>query len=144
MLQGRLRDGVHDLLGGGARLRTLGCVNPAYAAWRSEAALALARLGERDQALTLAHEEVELARVWGAPRTLGRALCSAGLVEAGGTGLKRLPAAAAGQTNRDIAQALFVAPKTVQVHLSHAYQKLGVSSRSQLEGALGSAATGEE
>src|SRR5918912_3775253 len=95
MLQGRLRDGVHDLLGGGARLRTLVCVNPAYAAWRSEAALALARLGERDRALALAHEEVELARVWGAPRTLGRALCSAGLAESGESGLERLHEAVA-------------------------------------------------
>jgi DNA-binding CsgD family transcriptional regulator len=48
--------------------------------------------------------------------------------------------AAGGQTNRAIAQALFVTPKTVQVHLSHAYQKLGVRSRSQLEGALRMAA----
>jgi DNA-binding CsgD family transcriptional regulator len=229
ILQGRLREGVEDLLTAGERLRSLGCVNPAYAAWRSEAALALARLDQHDRALALAREEVELARVWKAPRTLGKALCSAGLVEPGDTGLERLheavavladsPAvleraraltelgaalrrtnqraaarehlraglelaercgarllaerardelvatgarprraartgaealtpserrvarlAAGGQTNRAIAQALFVTPKTVQVHLSHAYQKLGVRSRSQLEGALRMAA----
>ncbi len=40
--------------------------------------------------------------------------------------------AAQGQTNRQIAQALFVTPKTIEVHLSHAYQKLGIRSRSQL------------
>ncbi|MDQ3768080.1 MAG: helix-turn-helix transcriptional regulator, partial [Actinomycetota bacterium] len=45
--------------------------------------------------------------------------------------------AAGGRTNREIAQALFVTPKTVEVHLSHAYRKLGVNSRSQLTGALG-------
>ena len=37
--------------------------------------------------------------------------------------------AADGQTNRDIAQTLYVTPKTVEVHLSHAYRKLGIGSR---------------
>ena len=32
--------------------------------------------------------------------------------------------AAGGQTNRDIAQTLYVTPKTVEVHLSNAYRKL--------------------
>jgi DNA-binding CsgD family transcriptional regulator len=45
--------------------------------------------------------------------------------------------AAEGQTNRDIAQSLFVTPKTVEVHLSNAYRKLGIRSRRQLAGALG-------
>ncbi len=45
--------------------------------------------------------------------------------------------AADGGTNRDIAQALFVTPKTVEVHLSNAYRKLGVRSRRELAGALG-------
>jgi DNA-binding NarL/FixJ family response regulator len=40
--------------------------------------------------------------------------------------------AAEGSTNREIAQALFVTTKTVEVHLSSAYRKLGISSRSQL------------
>jgi DNA-binding NarL/FixJ family response regulator len=40
--------------------------------------------------------------------------------------------AAAGKTNRDIAEALFVTPKTVERHLSSAYRKLGVSSRHEL------------
>ena len=47
--------------------------------------------------------------------------------------------AADGQTNRDIAQALFVTPKTVEVHLSSAYRKLGVRSRRELAGALAGA-----
>jgi DNA-binding CsgD family transcriptional regulator len=34
--------------------------------------------------------------------------------------------AADGQTNRDIAQSLYVTPKTVEVHLSNSYRKLGV------------------
>ncbi|MFF7946515.1 helix-turn-helix transcriptional regulator [Streptomyces griseorubiginosus] len=37
-----------------------------------------------------------------------------------------------GLTNRQIAQELFVTPKTVEVHLSAAYRKLGISRRSQL------------
>ena len=44
--------------------------------------------------------------------------------------------AAEGMTNRDIAQALFVTPKTVEVHLSNAYRKLGVRSRRELQAAL--------
>jgi ATP/maltotriose-dependent transcriptional regulator MalT len=44
--------------------------------------------------------------------------------------------AADGQTNRDIAETLFVTPKTVEVHLSNAYRKLGIRSRRELSGAL--------
>ena len=44
--------------------------------------------------------------------------------------------AAAGRTNRDVAQELFVTPKTVEVHLSNAYRKLGIRSRRELAGAL--------
>ncbi len=40
--------------------------------------------------------------------------------------------AADGHTNREIAQKLFVTPKTVETHLSHAYRKLEVRSRSEL------------
>jgi DNA-binding CsgD family transcriptional regulator len=45
--------------------------------------------------------------------------------------------AATGQTNRAIAEALFVTTKTVELHLRNAYRKLGVSSRGELAGALG-------
>ena len=44
--------------------------------------------------------------------------------------------AAGGASNREIAQALFVTTKTVEVHLSSAYRKLGICSRGQLPGAL--------
>jgi DNA-binding CsgD family transcriptional regulator len=40
--------------------------------------------------------------------------------------------AAAGATNREIAQSLFVTVKTVELHLSNAYRKLGVSRRTEL------------
>jgi DNA-binding NarL/FixJ family response regulator len=44
--------------------------------------------------------------------------------------------AADGMSNKEIAQTLFVTIKTVEVHLSHAYRKLEISSRAQLAGAL--------
>lgn len=47
--------------------------------------------------------------------------------------------AAEGLSNRDIAQALYVTPKTVEVHLSSAYRKLGVRSRRELPEALATA-----
>ena len=40
--------------------------------------------------------------------------------------------AAQGPTNREIAQTLFVTEKTVEMHLSRAYRKLGIRSRWQL------------
>jgi DNA-binding CsgD family transcriptional regulator len=46
--------------------------------------------------------------------------------------------AASGMTNREIAEALFITTKTVETHLRHAYDKLGISSRRELAGALGS------
>jgi len=44
--------------------------------------------------------------------------------------------AAAGMSNPEIAQALFVTLNTVEGHLRHAYQKLSISSRGQLPAAL--------
>ena len=46
--------------------------------------------------------------------------------------------AAEGLSNKDIAQALFVTTKTVEVHLSNVYRKLGIGSRNELPQALGS------
>ena len=44
--------------------------------------------------------------------------------------------AATGDTNREIAQALFVTPKTIEVHLSSVYRKLDIRSRRELPAAL--------
>ncbi len=41
-----------------------------------------------------------------------------------------------GDTNRQIAQKLFVSVKAVEWHLSNAYRKLGISSRAELSGAV--------
>jgi len=45
--------------------------------------------------------------------------------------------AAEGLTNREIAQALFLTEKTIEVHLTNTYRKLDIGSRSQLPRALG-------
>lgn len=44
--------------------------------------------------------------------------------------------AVAGRSNRDIAQELFVSPKTVENHLGRVYSKLGIGNRRELAGAL--------
>jgi DNA-binding CsgD family transcriptional regulator/tetratricopeptide (TPR) repeat protein len=45
--------------------------------------------------------------------------------------------AAAGRSTRDIAETLFVSPRTVDNHLQRVYGKLGISSRAELADALG-------
>ena len=44
--------------------------------------------------------------------------------------------AARGLTNRQIAESLFITEKTVEGHLSHAYRKLDIGSRTQLSDAF--------
>ena len=44
--------------------------------------------------------------------------------------------AASGHTNRQVAQALFLSPKTVEANLARIYRKLGISSRAQLGAAM--------
>lgn len=40
--------------------------------------------------------------------------------------------AVTGRSNRPIAQSLFVSLRTVETHLTHAYQKLGITGRAEL------------
>jgi DNA-binding CsgD family transcriptional regulator len=47
--------------------------------------------------------------------------------------------AVAGKSNREIAEQLWVTPKTVETHLSRAYRKLGIATRAELERALSEA-----
>jgi DNA-binding CsgD family transcriptional regulator len=226
----RAADGDHeaavtDLLGVGAVAERWGIVNPAALPWRSAAALSQSALGDADAARSLAHEEVALARAWGASREIGVALRAAGLAEGGERGIELLTEAvavlrgssarldlaralldlgaarrraggrgaardllresldlahelgghaiadrardelvaaggrprrdasrgrdaltpselrvaelaAAGRTNRQIAQALFVTQRTVENHLTSTYGKLGIAARPELAAAL--------
>jgi DNA-binding CsgD family transcriptional regulator len=52
--------------------------------------------------------------------------------------------AASGQTNRQIAQALFITQRTVENHLTSTYGKLGIGSRSELAAALTGSPPGAE
>ena len=205
--------------------------HPRYVPWRSLKAQALERLGRQEDAVALATEELDVAREWGSPGTVGRSLRILGSIERndglahleeacsvlegapasleyakalaalggalrrarkpteareplrqalelaeiagatalvdvtraeiyatgarprtnvlGGvgslTGSERRVAdlAADGLSNRDIAQALYVTPKTIEVHLSNAYRKLGIGSRRELPAALASSVNPE-
>jgi DNA-binding CsgD family transcriptional regulator len=75
---------------------------------------------------------VELITTGARPRRAART----GLDSLTATELRVARMAADGLTNRELAQALFVTPKTVEIHLSHTYSKLGLKSRSQLAEAL--------
>lgn len=44
--------------------------------------------------------------------------------------------AAEGRTNKEIAAALYISPKTVEKHVANAFRKLGVSKRAQMAAAL--------
>jgi DNA-binding CsgD family transcriptional regulator len=225
LAQGRLTEGIADLEELGRRgEQGWWPWNPGMYYYRSLIAGALAG-ADRDRALELAGEELELARRLDAPRAIGIALRAVGLAEGGEDGIERLrqsvdalresraqlelarslvelgaavrrggqrrdareplqegmelahrcgagalvdhalvelratgarprrvmrtgvealtpselrvaEMAASGMTNREIAQALFVTLRTVQVHLSHSFQKLDIDSREELANAL--------
>jgi hypothetical protein len=69
-----------DLLAVGRRQQAMREPNPAAVDWRSQAALAHAALDHPDAALALALEELELARRFGAPRAIGIALRTLGVI----------------------------------------------------------------
>ena len=223
--RGQVREGIDELRAVGRRWEAIGVRNPDLAPWRPRLAQALLLLGEHDEARALAEEHAALARAWGAPRPLARALLVQGLTLGGEPGIsllresvavaraspgrlelalslvelgaaerranrrtgarelleeglalahqcgarslqdraltellaadarpRRPPAsgrdtltpselriadlAAVGQTNRQIAQRLFITQKTVEAHLARAFRKLHVDSRAQLPAAL--------
>lgn len=97
-------------------------------------------LAQRCGATALATRGLEELRAAGArPRRLGLTG-----VEALTASERRVTALAAdGLSNPQVAQTLFVSRRTVEMHLTNAYRKLGIESREQLAGAL-AAATAEE
>ncbi len=68
--------------------------NPGWAPWRTLQARCHAAVGRHVEALALAEEELELARLWGAPATVGSALRTLGTLE-GAAGLAHHEEAAA-------------------------------------------------
>ena len=194
--------------------------------WRNTAALTHRVRGDYRRALELAREDLEIAQIWGAPRRLGIALGTLGLIEGGQAGMKRMhdavrvlegsvarleharslvnlgamlrragqprdartflkagleralqcrasvlvadadeelaatgvrrrrrtalsgtqeltpserriaAMAADGRSNPEIAQALFITRKTVEMHLGNVYRKLAIESREQLPATL--------
>ncbi|MFE7901076.1 LuxR C-terminal-related transcriptional regulator [Streptomyces sp. NPDC057424] len=78
---------LHDFLECGRRQTARDVVSPVVTPWRSAAAECRLALGSPREALTLAEEELRLARVWGTPRTVGRALRVLGTVTGGRRGL---------------------------------------------------------
>jgi DNA-binding CsgD family transcriptional regulator len=112
------------------------------------------RAGSRAVARDLLREGLDIAHGLGGAALAGRA--RAELVIAGGrprrdavrgrdaltpSELRVAQLAAAGQTNRQIAQTLFVTLRTVENHLTSSYAKLGISSRPQLAAALAAGRT---
>ncbi|MYW73881.1 helix-turn-helix transcriptional regulator, partial [Pseudonocardia sp. SID8383] len=92
---GALRAGRQDLaleclLDCGRHLEHLGWSNPALFPWRSWAARLLRRRGATGAALEWADEELALARAWGAPAALGRALRVRGSLVGGAAGATQL------------------------------------------------------
>lgn len=77
---GTAKDALADLEELRFRQEEFGEINPSLSPWRSEMALTLLHLGDRERAVALVAEEVVLARTWGAPRALGMALRAAGVV----------------------------------------------------------------
>jgi len=113
---------------------------------RTELGITLLRAGRKKAGKAELEAGLEIATSCGARQT---AATAAEELEIAGAAPKRLAFdeltaserrvaeyAAEGRTNREIAEELFVTPKTVENHLTKVYAKLGVSSRRELAGAL--------
>jgi DNA-binding NarL/FixJ family response regulator len=137
----RLREAVDILSESPARLeyaRALGALGGA-----------LRRAGRPTDAREPLRKALELAEACGCPPLVDevrsdlhaagarpRSSALAGVESLTARELRVASLAAEGRTNREIAQTLFVTPKTVEVHLSNAYRKLDVRSRRELPSAL--------
>src|SRR5947207_2489735 len=122
---GRVEQALADFLEVGTITGSLGIENPAYAPWRSQAALSLYRLDRADEARELAQAELELSRRRGneelaATGARPRARLLSGVDELTASERRVAQMAAEGLSNKEIAQVLFVTAKTVEQHLGRA------------------------
>ncbi|HTE62536.1 MAG TPA: AAA family ATPase [Solirubrobacteraceae bacterium] len=90
LARGRARDARDDLLEYGRRDELWGAASPLASRWRSDAALAMAAIGDREQARRIAAEDLERARQWGTASGIGVALRAVALVEGGEASIARL------------------------------------------------------
>jgi DNA-binding CsgD family transcriptional regulator len=120
-----------------------------HAKARTELGAALRRGNRRAEAREHLRQAVELATLCGASSLAARAerellatgarprrVALSGVASLTPSERRVAEMAAEGPTNREIAQALFVTQRTVEVHLTSIYRKLAISSRSQLAAAL--------
>ncbi|MGW2364072.1 AAA family ATPase [Streptomyces sp. NPDC001667] len=148
-----------DLLECGRLLLARQVANPVLLPWRSAAAAAHGPAERGGPAADLLAEERRLTLAWGAPDSVSRALRyvadvalrtaqapavppAAPQVIRSGRGLtvaelRVAVRAARGMTNRAIATELSVTLRTVELHLTKAYRKLGITGRAELALALG-------
>jgi DNA-binding CsgD family transcriptional regulator len=116
---------------------------------RTELGAALRRANRRAQAREQLRQALELATICGAAPLAARAesellatgarprrIALSGVASLTPSERRVAEMAAEGPTNREIAQALYVTQRTVEVHLTSIYRKLAISSRSQLAAAL--------
>jgi DNA-binding CsgD family transcriptional regulator len=121
-----------------------------HAKARTELGAALRRANRRSEAREQLRQGLELATICGAVSLAERAetellatgarprrIALSGVASLTPSERRVAELAAAGPTNREIAQALFVTQRTVEIHLTSIYRKLAISSRSQLAAALG-------
>jgi DNA-binding CsgD family transcriptional regulator/tetratricopeptide (TPR) repeat protein len=120
-----------------------------HAKARTDLGAALRRANRRAEAREQLRQGLELATICGAAALAERAerellasgarprrIALSGVASLTPSERRVAELAAEGPTNREIAQTLFVTQRTVEVHLTSIYRKLGISSRSQLAAAL--------
>ncbi|WP_433894543.1 LuxR C-terminal-related transcriptional regulator [Streptomyces sp. CA-111067] len=123
---------LHDFLECGRRQSAREVVSPVVTPWRTAAAECSLALGNPRQALALAEEELRLARVWGTPRPVGRALRVLGTVTGGRRGLEL--AGEAVRVLRDAAAT--VEPELVAALIAQGRQLTALGERSRARGCL--------
>src|SRR5215211_6294807 len=98
--RGRPGEALSDALAAG-KLVSPAIGNPAVCGWRTQAALALAALGRRDEARAMAEAELDDARRFGVADAIGVALRTSGRVAGGHEGIELLRAAVATHDGTD-------------------------------------------